>query len=295
MCTKLYRKFNKSFQDAYNIVPVGGRGLDIQKAIAFIEQKGTKLERYRLRYLLGKEKDRDFPLRYLKGLQNNDGGFPYEDERGKLSSINSTGINLALMVELGLKESDICKKTVKYLLDVQHEDGSWDENKTINKYDPPFWNTPGDLKTKMWLTANISNYLIQLSYKQSQALGKAKQFLLKNRDEEGKFAGFLHSTWIAIGVFGQLEGIDSEIVRKALKVMDQNLDRLEDGASDFVWFLECLYVAEISRDNHLVRKCIDKLNELQRTDGAWPSGNGEKYTASTTLAALRILKMYEVW
>lgn len=269
--------------------------MDIQKAIAFIEQKGTKLERYRLRRLLGKEKNMDFPLRHLKELQNNDGGFPYEDTKDRLSSINSTGMNLALMVELGLGESDVCKKTVKYLFDVQHENGSWDENKAINRYNPPFWNTPGDLNTRMWLTANVLDYLIRLSYKQSEPIEKAKEFLLENRDEEGKFAGFLHSTWIAIAVFGQLEGSDSEVVRKALKVIDQNFDRLENGASDFVWLLECLYVAEIPKDNPLVQKCINKLAGLQRNDGAWPSGNGEKYSVHTTLGALRTLRLYEVW
>ncbi len=277
------------------IVLEGDRGLGIQKAIAFIEQKGTKLERYRLRRLLGKEKDMDFPLRHLKELQNNDGGFPYEDTKDRLSSINSTGMNLALMVELGLGESDVCKKTVKYLFDVQHENGSWDENKAINRYNPPFWNTPGDLNTRMWLTANVLDYLIRLSYKQSEPIEKAKEFLLENRDEEGKFAGFLHSTWIAIAVFGQLEGSDSEVVRKALKVMNQNFDRLENGASDFVWLLECLYVAKIPKDNPLVQKCINKLAGLQRNDGAWPSGNGEKYSVHTTLGALRTLRLYEVW
>ena len=78
------------------IVLEGDRGLGIQKAIAFIEQKGTKLERYRLRRLLGKEKNMDFPLRHLKELQNNHGGFPYEDTKDRLSSINSTGMNPAL-------------------------------------------------------------------------------------------------------------------------------------------------------------------------------------------------------
>lgn len=248
-----------------------------------------------MNYLLAKERDDEVPLRYLRGLQNDDGGFPYNNEKSKLSSVNITAVNLNLIIELGLTKSDACRKTLEYLTSVQGEDGSWDEDLAINQYNPPFWNKPGDLKTKMWLTANISNYLIQLGYRESEAVRKAAQFLLKNREEEGKFYGFLHSTWISVGVFGQLEGPDSEVVKRALKVMERNIDRLEDGASDYTWCLECLYVAGIPKGDSVVKMCIDRLIEFQRQDGTWTSVDGEKYTVSTTINALRTLKMYKVW
>ena len=269
--------------------------MDVQKAIGFIEENGTKLEKYRLNHLLGKGRDDEVPLGYLRRLQNDDGGFPYDDEKGKLSSVNSTGVNLSLIVELGLTELDVCRKTLEYLMSVQGEDGSWDESQAINQYNPPFWNMPGDLKTKMWLTANILNYLVQLGYRESEAVRKAAQFLLKNRDEKGKFAGFLHSTWISVGVFGQLEGVNSKVVKKALRVIEQNIDRMEDGAVDFIWCLECFYLAGIGKDDSLVRKCIDRVIKSQRQDGAWASADEEKYTVSTTINALRSLKMYKVW
>lgn len=269
--------------------------MDVLKAIDFVEENGTKLEKYRLNYLLGKGRDYEVPLRHLRRFQNDDGGFPYGDEKGKLSSVNSTGVNLSLMVELELAESDVCRKTLEYLMKVQGEDGSWDENNAINQYNPPFWNMPGDLKTKMWLTANILNYLIQVGYREYEAVRKATQFLLKNRDEKGKFAGFLHSTWISVGVFGQLEGVSSEVVKKALEVIERNIDRMEDGAVDFIWCLECFYVAGINKGDSLVRRCIDRVIELQREDGAWASADEEKHVVSTTINALRILKLYKVW
>lgn len=269
--------------------------MDIQKAISFIEEKGTELEKYRLNYLLAKETDDEVPLGYLRKLQNVDGGFPYNDEKGKLSSVNNTSVNLGLMVELGLVESDVCRKTLDYLVSVQGEDGSWDENRAISQYEPPFWNMPGNLKTKMWLTASILDCLIQLGYRESEAVRKGTRFLLENRDEQGKFFGFLHSTWVSVGVFGQLEGAGSEIVKKALEVIERNLDRVEDGAGDFIWCLECFYAAGISKDTPTVRRCIDRVIDLQRQNGAWTSGDGEKYSVSTTINALRILKMYNVW
>ncbi|MDI6904055.1 MAG: terpene cyclase/mutase family protein [Candidatus Bathyarchaeia archaeon] len=269
--------------------------MNVQKAIAFVEENGTELERYRLNYLLGKERNDEVPLRYLTGLQNDDGGFLYNNEKGKPSSINFTSANLSLMIELGLAKSDVCRKTLEYLIDVQCEDGSWDENHAINQYNPPFWNMPGDLKTKMWLTASILNYLIQLGYGESEAVRKATRFLLKNRDEDGRFFGFLHSTWISVGAFGQLEGFNSEVVKKALKAIERNIDRMEDGATDFIWCLECFHVAGISKDDPVVKRCIERLIELQRQDGAWTSADGKEYTVSTTVRALRILRMYKIW
>ncbi len=269
--------------------------MDVEKAMSFVEENGTELEKYRLNVLLSKDRDDEVPLGYLKELQNDDGGFAYNGEKGKLSSANSTSVNLSLMIELGLTESEVCKRTIEYIMQVQGKDGSWDENPAINQYNPPFWNIPADLKTRMWLTASILNHLIQLGHRRSETIRKGTLFLLKNREEDGKFVGYLHSTWLSIGVFGQLEGVNSEVVKNALKVMDQNIERIVDGPSALIWCLECFHVAGISKDNPMVKRCIDKVIKHQRQDGAWASDDEKKYDVSTTINALRTLRMYEIW
>jgi len=269
--------------------------LDIQKAISFVEKNGTALEKYRLRFLIGEEKNDEVPLRYLRHLQNEDGGFPYNNEKGKLSCVNDTSNYLGLMVELRLGNSNVCKKTTEYLFGIQGKDGSWSENEAIKQYNPPFWDMPSDLKTTMWLTASITHCLIQLGYNKSQAVQRAARFFLKNRDEEGKFAGFLHSTWISIGVFGQLKGSESDVVKKALQVIDENIEKLGDEAGDLAWCLECFYVAGLTKENPTVKKCIGELVNLQQENGAWLSAGGEKFTVPITINALRVLKNYKLW
>jgi len=269
--------------------------LNISKAISFVEANGTALEKYRLYFLLGKEKNDKIPLLHLRNLQNEDGGFPYNDERGKSNCVNTTSNNLSLMIELGLDKSDACKKTVEYLLKIQGKDSSWSENEAIMQYNPPFWDMPNDLKTTIWLTASITNYLIQLGYGNTSTIQKAAGFLLKNRDTAGKFAGFLHSTWISIGVFGQLEGSNSDTVIKALKVIEQNFEKLMGGAGDFAWCLECFYVAGIPKENPVVKRCIEELVNSQQENGAWKSGDEEEFTVSTTINVLRALKKFKVW
>lgn len=269
--------------------------MNIQKAISFVEANGTALEKYRLHFLLGKERNNEIPLSHLGNLQNEDGGFPYNDEKGGVSCGNATSNNLSLMIELGLDKSDVCRKTVEYLLKIHEEDGSWSENQAIKQYNPPFWDMPNDPKTTMWLTAHITNSLIQLGYRNSSAVQKAVGFLLKNRDNEGKFTGFLHTTWIAIGVFGQLEGVNSDIVKTAVKVIEQNFEKLKDGAGDFAWILECLQVARIQIENPLVKRCVEELVNSQQGNGAWKSGDGEQFSVSITINVLNALKKYEVW
>jgi len=237
--------------------------LNVPKAVRFVKANGTILERYRLNFLLGMERNDEIPLLYLRNLQNKDGGFPYNDEKGKLSCVNATSSNLNTMIELGLNESEVCRKTVEYLLKIQGKDGNWGENEAIKQYNPPFWDMPNDLKTVIWLTANIANLLIQLGYGNSPEVRRAARFLLKNCNSEGRFAGFLHSTWISIGVFGQLEGSSSDIVKRALKVIEQNIERLKDGAGDFAWCIECLYVARIPKENPTVKRCIEELVNSQ--------------------------------
>lgn len=269
--------------------------MDVQKAIRFIEENGTEMDRYRLNYLLTQERNDVVPLSYLRGLQNEDGGFPYNNKKGNLSCINVTSLNLSLMIELGLTASDNCRRTLEYLLRVQGKDGSWDQAPAISQYNPPFWNTPGDLKVKMWLTACTLNNLLKLGYRESEAVRKATQFLLKHQDEDGKFVGFLQATWISVGIFGQLEGSNSENVKKALIVIERNSEQLENDPPNLTWCLECFYVAGISKDDPVVKRCIDQVIKLQRQDGAWSSGDGAERTVSTTLGALKTLKMYKIW
>jgi len=45
---------------------------------------------------------------------------------------------------------------------------------------------------------------------------------------------------------------------------------------------------------NVVKKCINRVIELQIENEAWTSIDGERYTVSTTINVLRVLKMYRV-
>ena len=268
----------------------GDRVLNVQKASVFVENNGTEIEKYRLSFLLGKERDDRIPLTYLKGLQNSDGGFPYNNQKDRPSCINATCVDLSLVIELGLESSDVSRKVVDYLFKVQRNDGSWTENEEIKQYDPPFWDLPNDLNTTMWLTANTASLLMQLGYRNSRVVEKAAEFLLMNRDNSGKFAGFLLSTVISIEVFAKLKGKDSDIVKEVLKILEENAEKI-----DSTWCLESLHIAGISAENPVAGKCIEKLVAAQENDGSWKSGDEKESAVYNTLNALKALRKYKIW
>jgi hypothetical protein len=146
---------------------VGGN-MNVESAFKFIESFGNKLERYRARYLFQGTRDNEVPLHYLRKLQNQDGGFPYNLEMGKPSSVNETSGILSLVAELNLSESSVCQKIVNYLFQIQGPNGSWNENPEISQFNPPRWDSPYNINTKMWMTGDIIFHLVQLSYAESQ-------------------------------------------------------------------------------------------------------------------------------
>lgn len=269
--------------------------MNVESAFKFIEDYGNKLERYRARYLFQGARDNEVPLNYLRKLQNQDGGFPHNLEFGKPSSVNETSGILSLVAELNLGESDVCRNIGNYLFQVQNPNGSWNENPEISQFNPPRWDSPDSIDTKMWMTGDIIFHLVQLSYAESQHVKQACEFLLKHIDEKGKVEGPQIATWIAMAIYGMLEGSESLYVRKALDLVEGWLDEEREDASFLCWYLECLSYAGVPKEHALVQRCLRKLKTLQDNDGGWKSTDGARYNVSTTINALKLLKHYEEW
>ncbi len=269
--------------------------MNVESAFKFNEGFGNKLERYRARYLFQRVRDDEVPLHYLRRLQNQDGGFPYNLEMGKPSSVNETNGTLGLVAELNLNESDVCRKVVNYLFQIQSPNGSWNENLEISQFNPPRWDSPDNINTRMWLTGDITVHLVQLGYAESQHVKQACEFLIKHMDEKGKVEGPQIATWIAMAIFGMLEGLESLYVRKALDLVEGWLDEEREDASFLCWYLECLSYAGMPKEHSLVQRCLRKLKTLQDNDGGWKSADGARYNVSTTINALKLLKHYGEW
>lgn len=267
----------------------------IEKALDYIRKHGNPMDKYRVEYLLNKRSDDAIPLKYLEDIQNEDGGFPHNLEKGKHSDVSETCSMLDLIYELELGKHDVCKRAVQFLFENQREDGSWDENPRILEYNPPSWDTPGKLETKTWLTGEVANNLIQLGHRDSEQVKRAVEFLKGIIDENGKVTGYKIATWITTSVIAQLEGIENNTAQKSLNLIQEWLQVEDTDASFLNWYLACLLKAKIAKDHPLVQECLDKLLGLQQENGSWTSVDGERYTVPTTITSLRLLRAFNRW
>jgi squalene cyclase len=265
--------------------------MDINKSISLIKEKGSELERAKLRRLLYNEEPKSNITQFVVELQNGDGGFPYKMVKGNLSTIGSTLVALWWMNDLGMLKSPTTDKACKYLLAVQKDDGGWDEDPFIAEYNPPPWASPGDLRARLYLSADSAYWLAVIGYRTHPAFQKALDFLLKHQDETGKFYGFLHSTWIATSVFAMAGDKYSEVVKKGLQIlMDRPFSEWED--SQIAWVLNCLSKAGLPKEHPFIKKCLTELLKRQKPNGSWVSEDGEARAVGATIEVVKVLKHY---
>lgn len=265
--------------------------MDITKSIAFIEERGTELEKARIRHILYGQKPESGVIQCFTRLQNNDGGFPYDMVQGNISTVDNTLVALWWMDELGLIKSSTADKAIEYLLMVQRDDGGWDEDSSIIQYVLPPWISPGDLRTRLYLSAYAAYWLAVRDYGTHPAFKKAFEFLLKHRDETGKFNGYLHTTWIATSAFLMVRSQYSEIVERSLQVL-LNKPLAEWESSQIAWALDCLGRAGLEESHPFIEKCLAELISRHRPDGSWSSEDGEAFAVGATIGALKALKLY---
>jgi len=267
--------------------------MDITRSIALIEQRGSDLEKARLGHILYGRKPEAILIQDLVQPQNEDGGFPYKMAHGNLSSVSTSLTALWLLDELGYLSSPTADKTIGYLLAVQREDGGWDEEAAIKKYDLPPWISPGDLRTRVYLTAYAAYWLAVTGYTEHPSFHKALEFLHNHQDESGKFHGFLHNTWLATSAFLMAGPQQSDIAEKGLQSL-ANVPLAEWEASQIAWALDCLSRAGLPGSYPFVKKCLSELVNRQRPDGSWSSEDGEDFAVGATIGVLKVLKFYDL-
>jgi len=174
--------------------------MDTAKSVCFILDKGSGLEKARIRWLLYGAKPEPNVILPLRELQNADGGFPFDMAKGKLGTIDNTLVALWWMEELGLLASTIADRAYDFLLARQKDDGGWDEAPAIAQYDLPPWVRPGELGTRLYLSSYAAYWLAIAGHRTTPAFRRAVDFVARHQDEDGRFFGYFHSTWIATSV-----------------------------------------------------------------------------------------------
>ena len=194
---------------------------DWRLTIACIDQSGNEMERARLRGLLGRTRPDAKILRALEVLQNEDGGFPGELVQGRPSSVEATVLVFGWMQDLSMLALPQGQRAVTYLLTAQRPDGTWDESPGLLRYAPSPHLVPGDPRVQALCTALAASWLALLGYRQDHAVTRALAWLRARQAADGRFLGFLRTTWAAAcyaatpkGACGWTDGSSTQETRR---------------------------------------------------------------------------------
>jgi hypothetical protein len=265
--------------------------MDFTQSITFIEAKGTSLEKARLKCILhGTNPQQEVIQGFIK-LQNDDGGYPFGMRKGNLSTINETTVALWWMEELDLLTSQTARQAFDYLLTNQQPDGSWDEDPRVAYYELPPWIRLDDPNTKLYLSAYATYWLAVGGYVSLTAFRKAIHYLIRNQDANGKFLGYLHTTWIATGVFLMVGERYAPIAHQGIQALSERaLTEWDDN--QIAWALDCLSRGGLAKTHPVVEACLGELFCRQKADGSWASEDGEAFALGATIQVLKVLKRY---
>ena len=266
--------------------------MHLNRFVPFIEEKGTALEKARFAWLFHGVEPAAEVIRSLTELQNVDGGFPGRFAIGcSTSTVNDTLRALWWLDDLGLLSSAAASQAFNYLQEVQEEDGGWGEVPAATQMDVPPWASPGDLRAKLYLSAQTAFWFAVGGRQQHPTFGRVLAFLLQHQEESGRFYGFLHTTWIATAVFA-LAGEDYAIVvERGLRALAARpLSEWVD--SQISWALGDLGRAGLPAEEPFIQACLTELERRYQAQGRWVSEDGEAFAVNATLGALSALRYY---
>lgn len=260
-------------------------GTIMEEATAFIYSNGTPIEIARLDSIL--KRTSSTVLRTIEVLQNDDGGFPYNMESGKISTLNTTEFVLVWLHDLALLDSEMGRKAFRFILSMQSPDGTWNEKDEILPYSPPPWMVPHNEYAIAFTTANSAFWLGVKGLK-TEPFFRACTFLTSSQNESGKFPGFLHTTWISASVLALEKDWTSPHVVRAMSYLEGlSLEQWE--ASQISWMLWYFSLAGIPAHLPLLRSAFTELLTRQNEDGSFTAEDGDSYSVNTTLEVVKVI------
>lgn len=265
---------------------------DEQAALALIEERGTPLERARIRVVLCGTQAESGPVRELLGLQNPDGGFPYGFTSGRASSLSVTSQVLSWLSDLDLLKTAAAARAGDYISRSQLSDGAWDENPEVAAYSPPPWAVPGNPVTRAWLTAAAAFWLARLSSPAHPGVQRALPSLRRMQHAGGRLDGPPHATWLAAGLFLMLgpEG-EQDAQRCTAALLSRPPERWVD--SQLAWALDVLALAGAGEGHPLVRGLLPELCRRWRDHRIISSEDGPDSDLNATITALKVLRRFQ--
>ena len=260
--------------------------------------KGDIVDRARLSWLRnGHAPEREVVARAVMGQAPN-GGWPafWADN---VASVDATCFRLAELDDLGALGTPAARRALDWLAVRQRPDGTWEEDASLASVAPP-WAMPGDSEAQLYLTANAT-YWLTVAGLEARAGGpldsrvggayagvvaQGARAIASRLRADGTWPSFLVTGWLGAAVLYR-----QEMFHEAAKMQVALADRVpEMTAADTAWLAATLRRVGVSDDDWLMVAARRRLTETQRSDGGWPSDDGDQFDVHVTLTAIRAVR-----
>jgi hypothetical protein len=264
-------------------------------AIGFVVAHGDAVDRARLSWLRTGAVPPPEVLADVEIGQASDGGWPAV-WAGDVASVDATCFRLAELDDLGALSRPAARRALDWLANRQRPDGTWEEDKSLAD-DAPAWAKPGDGEAQLYLTAN-AGFWLTVAGLDARAAGPldhrvggvyagvihaAAQAVAGRLKPDGSWPSFLATGWLGAAVLYR-QGMYYEAAR-INGVLSERLPQM--SPADVAWLASALRRVGVGADEWLLISARRRLAETQRSDGGWPSEDGDAFDVHATLAAIR--------
>jgi hypothetical protein len=271
-------------------------------AIGFVVARGDRVERARLSWLRAGVPPQPDVLIEVESGQSRHGGWP-ATWNGHVASIDATCFRLAELDDLGALNGDAARLALDWLASRQQPDGTWEEDEALAA-DAPTWAKPGDPEARLYLTANAAYWLTVAAADAAEVapatttphtfldepvrpyadeLARAAEVIRGSLRPDGTWPSFLVTGWLGAAVLHRRE-MYYESARMQV-VLAERVPKM--SPADTASMAAALRRVGVRPDDWLMVTARRRLAETQRSDGGWPSDDGEAFEVHTALAAIR--------
>jgi hypothetical protein len=263
-------------------------------AIGFVVARGDRVERARLSWLRSGIAPQPDVLAKAEMGQTPDGGWP-AFWAGDVASVDATCFRLSELDDLGALDRPAARAALRWLAGRQRPDGTWEEDESLADV-APVWAAPGDPEARLYLTANAGFWLSvagpeapgpdPAAVAHEQTVSRATEAFKAAMREDGSWPSYLVAGWLGAALLFQ-----AAIFYESAQIQVILAERVPDmSPADVAGLMAVLRRAGMSIDDWLLVAARKRLTETQRSDGGWPSDDGDPFDVHTTLTAIRALR-----
>ncbi len=256
--------------------------IEFEPAAKFVVENSNPIEEARLRAIIaGQPAGEDVVEAFIKEQSEEGGWYPFWST--EYVSIDATCFRLAQLESLGVSEHQpVFERALDFLESAQHPGGFWEETPPEPEVLPP-WLVPGQVESRVYLTANCLFWL-SISGRESSITDSAVLYLEEYVDERGRLPGPLHAQWLAAAACYALDQI--ELGERLVDPLYEHIPELP--ASSLAWMTTALLIAGVSREDEVIQKAAERLAGHQKQEGHWSSEDGPDFDVHTTLESMRV-------